>query len=114
MTLKQLQEHFPDASLETWHQHSNGGGAKIKLSEAKMIPNFDCFTKQLVPLQIGWLSENDLLYTAISVFYPGSSLGCGSYDGIDMYLGNKGNITHVSWEDFWWFNLEELKRIGFK
>ena len=31
-----------------------------------------------------------------------------------VVYGDKGNITHVSWEDFWWFNLEELKRIGFK
>ena len=26
MTLSELQFTFPDATLETWHQHSNGGG----------------------------------------------------------------------------------------
>jgi hypothetical protein len=26
MTLEQLQEIFPDATAETWHQHPNGGG----------------------------------------------------------------------------------------
>ena len=26
MTLEQLQEIFPEATLDTWHQHPNGGG----------------------------------------------------------------------------------------
>ena len=26
MTLEQLQEIFPNATFETWHQHPNGGG----------------------------------------------------------------------------------------
>ena len=26
MTIEQLQEQFPSATAETWHQHSNGGG----------------------------------------------------------------------------------------
>ena len=26
MTIEQLRKIFPDATLETWHQHTNGGG----------------------------------------------------------------------------------------
>lgn len=26
MTLEKLQEIFPDATADTWHQHPNGGG----------------------------------------------------------------------------------------
>lgn len=26
MTLEKLQEIFPDATVDTWHQHTNGGG----------------------------------------------------------------------------------------
>ena len=26
MTLEQLQQFFPDATADTWHQHPNGGG----------------------------------------------------------------------------------------
>jgi hypothetical protein len=68
--------------------------------------------KQLVPLSIGWLSENDLLLKAIQLDNPEATLGSGNSKGITIDFGPCRNF--YDWDYIWYMTIQQLKDLGFE
>ena len=67
-----------------------------------------------VPLNLGWLSENDLLqnslvlrqFRLLSVAIDGLRIECVDGKGKTVYM--------LNWQDNLMFTLDELKQLGFE
>ena len=65
-----------------------------------------------IPLNVGWLSENDLLLNALRVIFPRVELGPANKDGILIYeTGRFNNPSEYLWTDNLYFNTNQLKEM---